>query len=281
MARRAATSPMSFFSFQDIMACVTGIMILVTLILAIDPLSNQPLASTTPGQSEIIRKQLASAQERMKAAQESLEEKSAMLEAVRTTERVTGGQIQRIQQMQQEEERRLENTKKNKDAAAATLEKCESEIDLLTKDVKRAAEKERAIREQISNEQLKGRIIRQEGQFEPLQPILIEVTQEGVGIGNLDSEGVPKQTVFIHNEIMNRASLLWAAQWLKLLETYPPPSEANPMIGWYALFIIRDDSVREAMHLYSNLFPDKWEAGWQIWDSTKGGFFDPLEEPKP
>ena len=36
---------MSFFSFQDIMASVTGIMILVTLLLALDPLGTQMRAS--------------------------------------------------------------------------------------------------------------------------------------------------------------------------------------------------------------------------------------------
>ena len=281
MGRRAETSPMSFFSFQDIMACVTGIMILVTLILALDPLSNQPLASTTPGQSESVRKQLASAQEREKAARESLEEKSAVLEEVRTTQHVTGGQIQRLEQMEQEEDRRIEKMTKSKNAAAASLEQCESEIVLLTKDIKRAAEKERAIREQISDEQMKGRVRRQDGPFEPLQPILFEVISTGVGIGILNQEGIPKQTGFIHDDVMHRASLIWAAQWLKLIETYPPPNAANPTTGWYALFIIRDDAVRPALNLYSNLFADKWDAGWQLWDSTQGGFFDPFEEPKP
>ncbi len=271
---------MSFFSFQDIMACVTGIMILVTLILALDPLSNQPLASTTPGQSEVVRKQLASAQEREKAARESLEEKTAVMEEVRTTQHVTGGQIQRLEQMQQEEERRIESIKRRKEEAATSLEQCVSEIVLLTKDVKRAAEKERAIREQISDEQMKGRIRRQDGPFEALQPLLLEVTSTGVGVGSLNQEGIPKQTGFISDDVMHRASLIWAAQWMKLIETYPPPNEENPTEGWYVLFIIRDDAVRRALNLYSNLFSDKWSAGWQLWDSKQSGFFDPLEEIK-
>ncbi len=280
MGRRSQTSPMSFFSFQDIMACVTGIMILVTLILALDPLSNQPLASTTPGQSEVVRKQLASAQEREKAARESLEEKTAVMEEVRTTQHVTGGQIQRLEQMQQEEERRIESIKRRKEEAATSLEQCVSEIVLLTKDVKRAAEKERAIREQISDEQMKGRIRRQDGPFEALQPLLLEVTSTGVGVGSLNQEGIPKQTGFISDDVMHRASLIWAAQWMKLIETYPPPNEENPTEGWYVLFIIRDDAVRRALNLYSNLFSDKWSAGWQLWDSKQSGFFDPLEEIK-
>lgn len=281
MSRRAHSSPMSFFSFQDIMACVTGIMILVSLILALDPLSNQPLASTTPGQSVIVRKHLASAREREKAARKSLEEKTAVMEEVRTTQHVTGGQIQRLEKMQQEEERRIEKTKQNKDAVAASLQWCESEIILLTIDVKRAAEKERAIREQISDEQMKGRVRRQDGPFEPLQPLLLEVTPMGVGIGILDDEGIPKQTVFIHDDLIRRAPLIWAAQWMDLIKKYPPPNPANPTVGWYALFIIRDDAVRRALNLYSNLFADKLDAGWQLWDSSQGGFFDPLEEVKP
>jgi len=42
-------APLSLFSFQDIMACLTGILILVALLLAIDGLSDDMQA--TPGKS--------------------------------------------------------------------------------------------------------------------------------------------------------------------------------------------------------------------------------------
>lgn len=281
MSRRAATSPMSFFSFQDIMACVTGIMILVALILALDPLSDQPSISATAGQSDALRQYLASAHERVRAARESVEEKSAALEEFRTTPHVTAGQIQRLEKMQQEEERRIESIQVKNAAAVSALEQCENEILLLTNDVRLATEKERAIREQINDEQMKGRIRRQSGPFEPLQPLLLEVTTRGVAIGSLDQDGIPRQTEFIHDEVMRRASLIWASQWMKVLATHPPPAQESSEVGWYALFIIRDDAVSRALSLYSNLFSNKWEAGWQIWDSSNGGFFDPLEELKP
>ena len=43
-------APLSLFSFQDIMACLTGILIMVSLLLAIDGLSDE--MQVTPGKGD-------------------------------------------------------------------------------------------------------------------------------------------------------------------------------------------------------------------------------------
>src|SRR5688500_3894328 len=47
--RRSAGSPVSFFSFQDIVTSVTGILILVTLLMTLDLITRARFVANVPG----------------------------------------------------------------------------------------------------------------------------------------------------------------------------------------------------------------------------------------
>jgi len=264
---------MSFFSFQDIMACVTGIMILVTLILALDPLSNIPLISPTPSPPSDLIERLRAAQERAGGAEEALAKARELLQQTSADERVTGRQMEKLQQLKQSEQMKLTAAKRQLESGAAKLQKSRSEVQLVTKEVQLAAERARGLRQEVIDLDMQSRVKRQSGPQEPLQPVVIEVRPDGIAVGTLDERGTPTLKSVLPNRAAIDAPLVWASAAQRLLADYPPAKDGGS-IGWYGLFIIRSDAVAEGISLYSNLHADSWEAGCQLWDASEGGFFD-------
>lgn len=273
MGRKKESSPMSFFSFQDIMACVTGIMILVTLILALDPLSNVPMVSPTPSPPSDVIERLRAAQQRAGGAEEALAKARELLQQSSADERVTGRQVEQLQQLQQSEQAKLTAAKRQLESGASKLKKSRSEVQLVTKEVQLAAERVRGLRQEVIDLDMQSRVKRQSGPQEPLQPVVIEVRPDGIAVGILDERGIPTLKSVLPNSIAIDAPVLWAASVQRLLTDYPPAKIGGSM-GWYGLFIIRSDAVPAGLSLYSNLHADSWEAGCQLWDASEGGFFE-------
>lgn len=70
--RKPDESPMSFFSFQDIVACTTGIMVLVTLLLTME-LLQRALGAPADDALEVAERQLKDLQDRVNEAAKHLQ----------------------------------------------------------------------------------------------------------------------------------------------------------------------------------------------------------------
>ena len=82
MSRRGRQDeePMSFFSFQDIIACITGIMVLITMLLALELATRKPARgkeeSELAGAVRDARGRLAGLQEEFDDAEEMINDRS-------------------------------------------------------------------------------------------------------------------------------------------------------------------------------------------------------------
>lgn len=276
MGRKQESSPMSFFSFQDIMACVTGIMILVTLILALDPLSNAPMTSSTPSPPSDLVERLRAAQQRAGGASEDLAKARELLQQSSADERVTGRQLENLQQLQQSEETKLNAASRQLETGAAKLQKARSEVQLVTQELQLASERAKGLRKEVVELDMQSRVKRQTGPQEPLQPLVIEVQPAGIAVGTLDERGTPSLKMVVPNALSISAPAIWASLINQLLDDHPPAKDGRSD-GWYGLFIIRSDAVPDGLSMYSNLHSASWEAGCQLWDASEGGFFEPTD----
>ncbi|NBX36322.1 MAG: hypothetical protein EBR10_03735 [Planctomycetes bacterium] len=276
MGRKQDSSPMSFFSFQDIMACVTGIMILITLILALDPLSNAPMISPTPSPPSDLVERLRAAQQRAGGASEDLAKARELLQQSSADERVTGRQLENLRQLQQSEETKLNAAKHQLETGAAKLQKARSEVQLVTQELQLAAERAKGLRKEVVELDMQSRVKRQAGPQEPLQPLVIEVQPDGIAVGTLDERGTPSLKMVVPNALSINAPAIWASLMNQLLDDHPPAKDGRSD-GWYGLFIIRSDAVPDGLSMYSNLHSASWEAGCQLWDASEGGFFEPTD----
>src|SRR5436190_2084488 len=85
--RRSAESPMSFFSFQDIITSVTGILILVTLLMSLELVTRAQVQSIPSPTNE----ELASVSQRVRRAQGEKDALSANNDSLQELLRKVGG----------------------------------------------------------------------------------------------------------------------------------------------------------------------------------------------
>lgn len=258
MSKKASESPMTFFSFQDIMACVTGIMILVCLILALDPLSNTPSASRSTTDSEDLSEQLAEAQRRVAEANRAISDATAAIEDAKSRPQVTADQLARMEALISRERDGVEAIERRREGSDGEAIRRENRAVVLNREAELANEKAHAIRRDLSDKAMRTRVRYQSGVVEAMLPLLLEATVSGVVYGELDAAGTPVRKGMLSSE-GNIDELL----------------AAHPSTQWYGLLVVRSDAVAPSNELRDELRRRGYEVGWQLWDARDGGFFDP------
>ncbi len=272
MSKHDQVSPMSFFSFQDIMACVTGIMILVCLILALDPLSNVPSSARVPGQSEQLRKDLDGARARAEETRKALEEATAALADAKARPQVTSDQLERLEKLIAKEREGLIAIERSREAASGDAQRQEDQTLLKQREIERGNEKVRAIKTDLAEKSLRARVQYQTGEREQLSPLLIEITPTATRVGELDAQGTPKLVATLATTSGDEVAAREAIGALL---------KAHPSSGWYVLLIVRDDGVTPSNALRDLVRGQGYQVGWQLWDTHDGGFFDLPSEARP
>ncbi|MSR29758.1 MAG: hypothetical protein EXS03_09355 [Phycisphaerales bacterium] len=281
---------MSFFSFQDIMACVTGIMILTALIMALDPLSDKPSISRTASEANSIKQEHSHAVKRVADAEKAIAEATAALEDARSRPQVTAEQLARMERLLGSEREGLVALERAREEADGDARRREDQAVILDREVALALDKARAIKQDLADKTLRSRVSYQSGVIETMQPLLLEVTPTGIAVGHLDGSGTPRRTEVINDTATDRLINSWREGMAKSEVNVgggvsKPLSEvlkSHPREQWYALLVVRQDSIGASNGLRDLLRGSGYEVGWQLWNAEDGGFFDtPVPEAGP
>lgn len=200
MSRRKSANPVSLFSFQDIITSVTGIMILVTLLMALE-LSQRVLDSPRV-QTMAVNRQLevavSDAEENIRELESQLAAREAKLEqaAARDRQRMTSeakDAQRQLEQLETETQRLAEQA----DAAKRRQRDMESrerlhqqEIDQLNELNRKIAELEEQLRKLKSS----NRVIYNPAQGTSKEAWLVEVTGQSLQVAPMGRAAQP--TVF-------------------------------------------------------------------------------------
>ncbi|MDA0802163.1 MAG: hypothetical protein O2819_00190 [Planctomycetota bacterium] len=270
MSRRrpsASGSPMSFFSFQDIVAATLGIMILVALLMALDPMSMEPVepAPRSPEQQTADQAKLDAARAAVAQAQQQLQEAKAQFAKAQEGEPIEEEEVERIERLaddlrkgaeaaQQEEEQ----AKRNLAATAERLQKSTEKVDQLMR-ATAAMEAEYALAAK------RARVQYRPGDRQDKQPMLVELSQQGATCGLLTGDGVPSRIPGSMEGLSANAAVNAA-------------KVTHQSSDWYLLFVIhpgQEDIFQAAMQEW---YGHGYQVGWQLWDPANGSIFDEPEE---
>ena len=157
-----------------------------------------------------------------------------------------------------------------------------NKITIIQHEIAQAVERERALQQELTDKTLRNRIRYQSGEQEALLPLLFEVTPTGIIVGELNERGSPKQVTVLLDAALNTAIQGWqtggadaAAQFGSAKATVLAPILVqHPASGWYALLVIRQDSIGSSNGLRDMLRASGYEVGWQIWNQADGSFFE-------
>lgn len=265
---RGCESAMSFFSFQDIIACVTGIMILVTLILALNPLGNKIASVTTPGSAstpqvvdEATVARVNEARERQQAAKEAVARLNKEIEERRARPEISEAQVLRIEQQAEADAQLLENMQARVEAARARVERAKTADTAAQAELKQLDQREVDARRAQARARMRLRLL--EGAPEGFEPVLVEVTANGIVIGTLDEEGVPVAGEPVIKPMAQR--------------TLATELGGRDVKTTLVLFIVQPGGIALFDELRS-MVAGAVAIGWQLWDPSGGSFFETPEK---
>lgn len=262
MRRRHGQSeaPLSLFSFQDIMACLTGVLIMIVLVLAMEGLADEILMERTAA-AESARPAAAETEAELatqrEATRDEIEALQRELAARQAGSAVTEAEVEvleaRLQRMRQEADR-LDRAMAQRQVE---LQRAQAEADAMQQQQAAAmdelAKAERALRRQ--------RVQFRVGQAGGPKPFFVEVAGQGVRVGDLAEDGAPVLAVQL-------PPLSTDAQVLEALAGRPPREQ-------YPVFVVHGDSVERFEQLRALLVRRGYEVGWQLWDGAAGAFLEP------
>ena len=230
--KKREEAPLSLFSFQDIMACLTGILIMIALLLAIDGIDDRvteppPDAAAEDRDSEIRRLNEEAEDLRRRIAERArgipvTAEDAALAEA---------------RALQAEEE------------AASLRLRVEEATDRLAGLERDRAEAARTVADARARE-LRSRIRMLPGKADEKHPVFVEPMAGGVTLGRFDEGGMPVVVAELRDPGADGAALA-------ALGAFDPGKH-------YLVFVVHDDSIARFRALSGRL--RSYETGWQLWD---------------
>lgn len=248
---------LTLFSFQDIMACLTGVLILISLLLALDGLSDRIDDAGSPGSA-------AEAEAAQRAEQLAVEIK-ALEEQVDERKRglpVTEDEVKVLEARAASMQRELDEAQQRDRTLAAEVARLD--------EVQKALEVRRAAAERTLVEQELQRR-RQRVQYRPggqndRTPLFVEVAASGLKVGKLDTERTPVMLA----DLPGAAPLPPKPEegLAKALNLHGPDS-------YYVLFVVHPDGIKRFEALRAAVFRNGYEVGWQLWDAAAGAFLQP------
>ena len=254
--KRREDAPLSLFSFQDIMACLTGILILVALLLAIDGLSDEMQA--TPGKSGTPEE--AKAAESVDDLRERLAILTREIERRKGGKDVTQGEVDilddRLRQMAQEAER----ARRRAEEASAERARVLAEQEAAARRVDELKQQVAAARKAAQADALRERVKFRPGMKYPKAPVFVEPMVGKIVVGELDAARVPVHVATIADPDAD-------ARLVGALGARMPDKS-------YMVFVVHEDAIPRFEALRDRMIRRGYEVGWQLWDGASGGFLD-------
>jgi preprotein translocase subunit SecD len=253
--RKREDAPLSLFSFQDIMACLTGILILIALLLALDGLSDE-IRDARPRQDARSAEEVAAEAARAAELRRLQEELRKAIEA-RTSSRpvseTEAAVAERRAQQLEDEAAELREADASLRAQIERMRKDRAEAERLTKEAQdRLAAAER---------DAKAKEVRQRFRFRPGEvyakaPVFVEPMHDRVVVGELDAKGTP--VVLAEHRDPGADDRV-----REMLRTVDPGSR-------YLLFVVHDDAIARFAGLRRR--SGGFDIGWQLWDGKSSLF---------
>jgi cell division protein FtsB len=242
------------------MACLTGILILVALLIAMDGLTDEMEA--TPGKSGVPNPEVAAARvpvlrEQIAILQRSIDDRKGGRDVTKAEVDLLDYSIKDKAMLMERARKRLTDTDAEMKRITAEQAAATQQIEELRERIVTAT---RAAEAQVLRERVKFR----PGMKYPKAPVFVEPMTSGVVLGELDATRTPVRIADLKDP---NADARIVGELAKRL---PDTS--------YIVFVVHEDAIQRFETLRNALIRRGYEVGWQLWDGAEGGFLDGASE---
>lgn len=261
--RHRDTAPtISLFSFQDIMAAVTGIMIMVTLLLALEPLGDKIFqqsrqrtkAASAAASAEVVEPSMS-----VEAAEELVRQLQSTLERRLAEPAVTPESVAQLERESAALERLSADTRERRDRIVASRQRAEGALAAARRMEEGARRALASTEDEWVQVQMRSRVRFLPGERFPKAPLFIEVGGAECSVGELAVNGT--------------VALLGRSERCDFNSIMPLLGERGAD-AFQIVFVVRQDGLASFDRVRSEFHEHGWDVGWQLWDSNEGAFFD-------
>ena len=259
--RESDDTPMSFFSFQDIIACTTGIMVLITLMLTLELIER---AVSGEGGEDLapLAAEVAAAEKKRDELRGVVEQTQHDLGEATARPIVTGGMIETI-------DRAVKNLKRENDLMAGHVARTDDERLKLDKAITEVGEVVKVLKEE--NGDLAERLEKNKkktpvtvigGETGAKRVLCVEVGATECVVATIPKEGENRGFA---EEVKRFDGLEYPdphasfLQWVSALS-----AEQNCFV-----LLIRPDAVDRWLTVAGELKGQRFDVGWDVWPAEK------------
>jgi signal transduction histidine kinase len=253
--RKREEAPLSLFSFQDIMACLTGILILTALLLALDGLS-EDVSDARARQDERSPEEIAAEAARVEELRRLEAELAKAIESRGATRPVSETEAAVA-------ERRAEQLRAEAEELRGSEASLRAQAERARRDREDAERLAREARERLAaaERDAKAKEVRQRFRFRPGEvyakaPVFVEPMHDRVVVGELDANGSPVVLAELRDPGADE-------RVRDMMRSIDPGSR-------YLLFVVHDDAIARFSGLWRR--SGRFEVGWQLWDGKSSLF---------
>ncbi|MDA1007661.1 MAG: hypothetical protein O2800_01465 [Planctomycetota bacterium] len=267
----SSESPMSFFSFQDIVAGVLGIMILVALLLALDPLSDkiEPVSpAKSAAQSAADAEAVKKARETLEKIQEQIKSAAEALANAQVGEPIELEEVERVEVLARETMDRVVLVRAEEKVVQQSVTDATKRVAKETKALQSIEETVAKARKDVELAERRARVQYRPGDRFERRPLLVELGSSFIRMGILSTDNVPMKE-FDGGQGEDTALLTQA-------------SNTHPSSDWYLLFVLHPGTETRFESSMREWYGRGYEVGWQLWDPSNGSIFDdPAQAGQP
>ena len=261
--KKGSDNAVSLFSFQDVLACLTGVLIMVSLLLCIDGLSsniNMAKGAQAAGQPMDMTAQVERLTQEVAVLRKAVEDRKG---GVDVSKQVVDVLDDRVKQVAEE----AEKAKRRDDALAAELAARNKELAKLREEEAAAKDAATAATRSALQVELRERVRFRAGQTYQKAPVFVEVGTGRLVVGELDASRTP--ILVARLEGADAENRLVGALGKRMPDTS------------YIVFVVHQDAIPRFESLRDAMFRRGCEVGWQLWADPKGrDFLDGAEQAK-
>ncbi len=251
---------MSFFSFQDIVACTTGIMILVTLMLVLELVTRTEGRETPrpPSDDGAPDGTLEAAERERDELLRGIADAKASLGALTEGPTVTAKQLAAL--LDALERLRRANEQAATDLVSGRLERdgAEQHVARLLDKVAALEQRVADLEDQIERERKKTRVTLLRGEGSTKTPLFVECGAKGLAVARIPEEGIAE-------DVRTFAALDPIPEFLEWAGTRPADREQF-------VLLVRPDAVDRFRALERALRESGFDVGWDVWPSGRSLF---------
>jgi hypothetical protein len=256
--KRREEAPLSLFSFQDIMACLTGVLILVALLLALDGLADE--VQVTPSKGGAASETDSSFRERIAI----LEREIALRKGGNDP---ADGEIdvleERVRQLALDQDR----TKAELNRATDSLRERKTTLEALSNRATVLRKQREDARSAARAAAMRARVDVRPSAKSGKAPVIVELSRARIDVGALDQENVPVR----RQALPSKGGSPDLAGLERLLVDRPASTH-------YLMFVVHEDAAALLGQMIEWARARSYERGWQVWADPATSFFDPPPE---